>query len=119
MEEEKISKLEEYRSRKIKILEEMLELQRRSTIAVESISNSMQQSGNSQPLSMSLSPLNNLSTSLSLNIAAIQLFGITGANGCWTSSSSSVYTMRDTLSFMAKLCCLIAHSIIFVHLSGQ
>uniref|UniRef100_K1PSF6 Myb/SANT-like DNA-binding domain-containing protein n=1 Tax=Magallana gigas TaxID=29159 RepID=K1PSF6_MAGGI len=49
MEEEKISKLETYRSRKIKILEEMLELQRRSTIAVESISNSMHQSGNSQP----------------------------------------------------------------------
>lgn len=57
MEEEKISKLETYRSRKIKILEEMLELQRRSTIAVESISNSMHQSGNSQPLSLSLSPV--------------------------------------------------------------
>lgn len=58
-------------------------------------------------------PLQNLCTSLSLSIAAVQLLGITGANGCWTSSSSSVSTMRGTLSFIAKLCSVIAHNQLF------
>lgn len=56
MKEEKMAKLEVYRSYKIKTLEEMLQLQRRRNIAVEPISNSMQL-GNSLPLSTSLSPV--------------------------------------------------------------
>ena len=53
LERQKMASQESYRQRKLMIMEEMLQLQRRSTEALEKICDSMQQKENSQPFSLS------------------------------------------------------------------
>nr|XP_022292024.1 uncharacterized protein LOC111103231 [Crassostrea virginica] len=53
LERQKMASQESYRQRKLMIMEEMLQLQRRSTEALEKICDSMQHKENSQPFSLS------------------------------------------------------------------
>ena len=53
LERQKMASQESYRQRKLMIMEEMLQLQRRSTEALEKICDSMQHEENSQPFSLS------------------------------------------------------------------
>ena len=56
LEKEKMASVERYREKKLEIMEEMLALQRRSTLALEQINDNLKH-GNSQYQSYSLSPV--------------------------------------------------------------